>query len=117
MMPKLATKPTPVFGGNLAKHRRICGLTQRQLADMLKMSAKAVDYYERRAANPNADFVKKVALALGTSPDALLGYEDKKPHKPGPPPQILSLLENVMRLPKAKQRMAVQFLETLVKTG
>ena len=116
-MPRYATNPTPVFGGNLAQHRLRCGLTQPQLADLLGISAKAVDYYERRATNPNAEFVTNAARVLGTTPDILLGYEDTKKQKPGPPPQILILMEKMLKLPKAKQKLAVQFLETLIQAG
>lgn len=116
-MSRPAKKEAPVFGSNLANHRLRCGLSQKQLAEILGMTIKAIDYYERRATNPNAEFVTKAAHVLGTTPDVLLGYEDVKKQKPGPPPKMLTLMEQVLKLPKPKQKIAVQFLETLVKTG
>ena len=114
-MPRHPVKKTPIFGKNLASARRKNGLTQPQLAEILGVSPKAIDYYERRAINPNMGFVKKAAAALGTTPDELIEYKNRR-QKPGPSPRILTLIENVLKLPKSKQKMAVQFLETMVKT-
>ncbi len=115
-MPRHPSKPAPIFGKNMALYRKKCGLTQPQLAEMVNMTPKAIDYYERRAINPNAKFVQKVADVLGTTPNILLEYKNSKKVKPGPPPKILTLVEKALTLPKAKQNIAVQFLETLIKS-
>lgn len=116
-MGRPAQKKAPTFGARLSNHRRRCGLSQEKFAELLDMTVKGVDYYERRAVNPNAEFVKKAAHVLGTTPDELLDFKEGKKVKPGPPPRMLTLVEDVLKLPKAKQKMAIQFLETLVKTG
>lgn len=107
------TKEAPEFGRRLASIRKERGLTQPQLADLVDMSSKAIDYYERRAKNPSFDFVQKVSDALGLSPDELMGVEAPK-GKSGPPPKLQKQLEQIQKLPRSKQRVVSQLLEAFL---
>ena len=113
-MSRPATKEAPIFGANLAKQRKICGLSQMKLAELLNISIKAVDYYERRAINPNADFVKLAAETLATTPDVLLGYENSKKQKPGPISKLEKQIQEVQQLPKGEQQFVSKFLDKVI---
>ena len=110
------SKEAPPFGKRLAEVRRTKGLSQSELADLLGVSAKAIDYYERRARNPSVDFVSKAAEALSVSFDDLVGGADKKTRKPGPSKKLLRQLEQIQRLPKSKQRFVSELLDTVLDT-
>ena len=109
-------KEAPPFGKRLSEARRAKGLSQTELADLLGVSAKAVDYYERRARNPSVDFVGKAAEALAVSFEDLVGGADKKTQKPGPTKKLLRQLEQIQSLPKSKQRFVSEFLDTVLDT-
>ncbi len=110
------SKEAPPFGKRLAEARRAKGLSQTELADLLGVSAKAIDYYERRARNPSVDFVSKAADALAVSFDDLVGGADKKTQKPGPSKKLLRQLEQIQSLPKSKQRFVSELLDTVLDT-
>lgn len=113
-MSRPTKREAPIFGANLAKQRKICGLSQVKLAELLKISIKAVDYYERRAINPNADFVKLAAKTLATTPDVLLGYENSKRQKPGPISKLEKQIQEVQQLPKIEQQFVSKFLDKVI---
>ena len=113
-MSRPTKKEAPTFGKNLAKQRKICGLSQAQLAKLLNISIKAVGYYERRAINPNADFVKLAAKTLATTPDVLLGYEDSKKQKPGPISKLEKQIQEIQQLPKSDQQFVSKFLDKVI---
>ena len=108
------SKEAPPFGKRLSEARRAKGLSQIELADLLGISAKAIDYYERRARNPSVDFVSKAADALAVSFEDLVGGVSKKTQKPGPSKKLLRQLEQIQGLPKNKQRFVSELLDTVL---
>lgn len=61
-------------GEVIGKKRRELGLTQNQLAGMLNVSFQAVSKWENGTAYPDIVLLPKLAAALRTTVDALLGY-------------------------------------------
>lgn len=62
------------IGEVISKKRTALGLTQAQLADALHISFQAVSKWENNAASPNIEMLPRLAAVLGTSVDALVGY-------------------------------------------
>ena len=62
-------------GEIICKKRKELGLTQNQLAGMLNISFQAVSRWENGAAYPDIEVLPKLAEALNTTVDALLGYQ------------------------------------------
>ena len=108
-------KPAPAFGANLAALRKARGLTQPQLAEALGITPEMLNYYERRATNPSADFIGKAAAFFGASADDLLALNTKTPRKPGPPSQFVKLAERLEQLPRAKQKLVAEMLEGVLR--
>ena len=104
------SKEATDFGKRVADARRQRGLTQCELADLLGVSQKMVDYFERRASNVTADVVCKLADALRISADDLLGLQPARA-KPGPKSKLQRQVEQIERLPLAKQKAIVQVLD------
>jgi transcriptional regulator with XRE-family HTH domain len=108
-------KPAPSFGARLATLRKSLGLTQPQLAEMLGISPAMLAYYERKATNPTAEFVKKAAEVLNTSVDDLLGHAAKPLRKSGPPSQLEHRLQAIRQLPREKQKLVLRFLDSFLR--
>lgn len=61
-------------GEVISKRRKELGLTQNQLAQSLNISFQAVSKWENNSAYPDIEMLPKLAAALHTTVDALLGY-------------------------------------------
>jgi transcriptional regulator with XRE-family HTH domain len=109
-----STAPEP-FGSLLSRLRKDKGLTQMQLAEKLQTSQQMVDYYERRASNPTAKTIQKIATALEvpisalTIPEASTGRK-----KPGPASKLEELTSRLSELPRSKQRVVTEMLEAFL---
>ena len=110
-----ATKKAPPFGERLALLRKQKGFSQAQLAKKLGVTREMVNYYERRAKNPTGDFVHKVATVLGVSTDELLGAKPVKA-QPGPKSRLEQRIDAVKDLPKSKQKLVIDLLDTVLKS-
>lgn len=61
-------------GEVICKRRKELGLTQNQLAKTLNISFQAVSKWENNTAYPDIELLPKLAAALNTTIDSLLGY-------------------------------------------
>lgn len=110
-----ATKPAPTFGAQLASLRKTRGLTQPALAHLLGISPAMLAYYERKAQNPSSSFIRKAAEMLDVSVDQLLGHTTRNGRKSGPPSQIEQRLQAVRQLPRERQKLLLQILDTFLR--
>ena len=70
-----------MLGKNLKKLRYQCGLTQKQVADLLSVDRSTYTYYETGRTRPDVNMIVKIAKIYKVSCDELLGY---KPERNGP---------------------------------
>lgn len=63
-------------GNQISERRKALGLTQKQLAEQLHVTDKAVSKWERGINFPDLGLMEALADALNTIPAALLGLED-----------------------------------------
>ena len=66
---------TSILGRRIAKARRDIGLTQKDLADKVGVTAQAVSKWERGSACPDISILDEIAYALGVSVSELLGVK------------------------------------------
>lgn len=62
-------------GDIIGSKRKELGFTQNQLAKMLNISFQAVSKWENNTAYPDIEMLPKLAAALHTTVDRLLGYQ------------------------------------------
>ena len=63
--------------GKIIKELRLeKGLSQKKLAEILGVSQKAIDYWERNINEPKASYIIKLADYFDVSCDYLLGRSD-----------------------------------------
>ena len=66
-------------GRAISEQRKIKGMTQKQLADLLNVSYQAVSRWEQGASLPSVDMIYDIAQALDTTVDFLLnGISEKR---------------------------------------
>lgn len=78
------------MGGFLAALRRECGMTQRQLAEQLRVSDKTVSRWERGETAPDLSLIPVLAELFGVTCDELLRGGRAAPADAKPPETVLA---------------------------
>jgi transcriptional regulator with XRE-family HTH domain len=110
-----ATQKAPAFGQRLSVLRKQKGLTQSLFARKVGLSVEMINYYERRCPNPSASFIEKAAKVLGVSTDELIGTKPMKA-QPGPKSKIEQRIDSIKQLPRNKQKLVLDLLETVFQS-
>ncbi len=105
------------LGLRVAALRKECDLTQQQLADLLGVSQQMVASYEVGRRRVPVSLLPTLAKALTVSVETLLGESEKRNGKRGPTPKLQQQLEQVSRLPKAKQMAIAQVLDSMLASA
>lgn len=108
------TKEATDLGKRLAAARQARGLTQEQLAEIVGVSRKMIDYYERRATNIQAAALKRLAEALHVTADELLGIQPPR-QKPGPKSKLRQQVEQLEQLPRSEQQFVSKLLDSVLQ--
>ena len=114
------TKEAPAFGQRLATLRKERGWTQAQLAELLDVSVKAINYYERENPNPTAKTIERIAEVFGVAPAELITDQGTQPQKrkSGPPSRLERIFDRISELPRSKQQLVADMLEGFLdRTG
>jgi transcriptional regulator with XRE-family HTH domain len=104
------------FARRLRDTRSARGLTQARLAEMLEVSPRVYNRWERGAAVPRLDTLVKIAEILEVSLDELVGR--KEPDLDALSirnPELHSLYKEIDRLSDEDQQALVVLLDSLVK--
>jgi transcriptional regulator with XRE-family HTH domain len=109
-------RPRPPFGERLHGLREAAGLSQQQLAERVGISQAAYAWWERRPVALRPDQILKLATVLNVSADDLLGVRPKRT-KPGPKTKLQVQIEQIQRLPRAKQQTISEVLDMAVKSA
>ena len=65
-----------MFNDRLKELRKEKALSQKELANAINVSQKAIDYWERGINEPKASYICKLADYFGVCTDYLLGRQD-----------------------------------------
>lgn len=102
------------MGNQLAYLRKERGISQKELANRLGVAQPNISNYERGTLRLNGELIIKLTEILGVSADALLGLENGAT-KRGPTPKLQHQLDQLGRLPRAKQRFVSEMLTGLLQ--
>ncbi len=111
-------EPTTIFGTRLLAARRARSMTQTQLAEAIGSTQKAISYYEATGGNPSAEVITKIAKALGTSSDDLLGLSntaDGLEPDGSDERRVWRRFRQLMQLPEKDRRAVLRMLDSLTK--
>jgi transcriptional regulator with XRE-family HTH domain len=116
-LPDMKNGDTSFFrqiGERIAQFRKEQGLTQVQLAEMLSLKQYVVASYETGRRRIPVSLLPSLAKSLGISIEDLMGAQNGTV-KRGPTPKLQRQVEQISRLPKAKQRFVSELLETVLQ--
>ena len=121
-MPKKTRNLPPVdlgdetFGDRLARVRKGQGYTQVQLAERIGIMQPVLSNYERDRFRPDSEMVARLALALDTSADALLGLKTRRTAQRDDPEtrRLWKRFQLVRSLPEKDRRAVIRLINSLV---
>jgi len=117
-MPSNMGRPTErdrtEFGERIVAAREEAGLSQRELADKLGITQRALSWWEREPVALKPEQMAALAAALGVTTDYLLGVEVPKKRGTGPTGKARKVFEAVSKLPRHQQQKIVDVVETFV---
>jgi transcriptional regulator with XRE-family HTH domain len=102
------------FGDRLVAARETAGLSQRELADRLKVRQSVLSWWERRPVALKPEQLAELATVLGVSTDALLGRQTEIKRSAGPTGKARKVFEAVSKLPRHHQQKIVEVVEALI---
>ena len=102
------------LGNRVALLRKDQGLTQTELGDRLGLTQQQLAHYEVARRRFPASLLPGLARELAVSLDDLVG-EDKKPGKRGPAPKVQQQLERIAQLPRPRQRIVLEILDSVLQ--
>lgn len=102
------------LGARITQLRKDQGITQAQLAELLDVSQQTITAYETGRRRIQVSALPVIAHALGATVEALVAETPKTMRKRGPASKLQQQLERLHALPKAKQRMVSEVLDSLL---
>lgn len=109
-------KPRSPLGDRIVTARLQAGLTQKDVAEQLGASQRAVAHWETNSVALRADQLAALADALGVTVDYLMGREDDRPQKSVASGKVRRVFEEVNALPRAQQEEVIKFVARFVKS-
>lgn len=102
------------LGKRIATLRKEAGMTQVQLAEILKISQQHMASFEAGRRKVSSSDIPVLAQLFGVSTDKMLGIQEA-PSKRGPASRLQRQIEQVALLPKSKQKFISEMLEAIIK--
>jgi len=102
------------LGGRIAERRKAQHLTQAQLGELVGVTQQQIASFEIGRRRIPVSTLPLLAKALDTSIEELIGGDAKRNAKRGPAPKIQQQLERVSQLPRARQRIVSEVLDSLL---
>jgi len=103
------------LGARIAALRKDQGITQVQMAELLKVSQQTITAYEAGRRRMPVSSLPGIARFLGVSIEELIGEPPSAAaRKRGPTPKIQQQMERIQQLPKTQQRFVMQMIDTVL---
>ena len=101
------------LGARMAELRRDQGLTQAQLVELVGVSQQQIASFEIGRRRVPASLPAALATGLAVTMEELVGAPGPRPlGKRGQAPKLQQQLERISQLPKAKQKMVSEVLDS-----
>jgi len=121
-MPRVA-KQSPndgqdlVIQQNIIKYRKLKGLTQQELAQAVGLSRSGLADIELGRNKAYAETLARIAKALGTTADSLLGLSGTDTDETIPSLRFLRRLAIIETFPEAKKKHILRTLDDSIKAN
>ncbi|PTB17315.1 XRE family transcriptional regulator [Trinickia symbiotica] len=98
------------FSQRLFRLRKARGLSQQALADLIGVTVVQIYRYEKGASQPPFAVIRRLAIALGVSADALMFDRDER----RPDDTLRYHFETISRMPEHEQQIVRELLDALI---
>lgn len=102
------------LGARIALTRKARGLTQVQLAERLGIAQQTLAHYEGGRVRLTIDMLMDLARELHIGIAELVGEPNHLPAKPGPASRLQQQVAQISQLPRSKQKLAADLLDTVL---
>ena len=99
------------FPQRLAQLRKDRGLTQQTLAGLVNLHVIQIRRYERGTSQPTLDVIRRLAVALSVSADALVFEQDER----GPGDDLRLQFEAVQAMSDEDRRVIASLIDAYIK--
>jgi transcriptional regulator with XRE-family HTH domain len=117
-VPKKALPPltnsTETIGQRIARYRKLRGLTQQELAQLIGIEQNLVSDYERGVIRLYDEMVGRFAIALKTTADSLLGLSSKEPVGSNISLRFSKRLSVIETFPEAQKKRILRNLDDAI---
>jgi len=103
------------LGQRIARYRKAQGLTQVQLAEILGIAQQTLAHYEGGRLRIAVSMLTSLADALSVSVEELIHENPAAKKKRGPASVLQRQMEQIGRMPRAKQKFITEMLDALIK--
>ena len=114
--PKPLPKPIPI-AKRIAELRKAKGLTQTELGEQIGLSQKQLTSYETGKVRLTDEMIVRLALALNTSADELLGLKNIQAKQQKPNLRYTRRVRELEQLPEPKKRRILLMLDDLIRAN
>jgi transcriptional regulator with XRE-family HTH domain len=114
-MPRHLAKPRPKQAARLVALRKAAGLSQAELAKLVRVSPKTIGFWETSPIPPRSDVLPQLAKALGVRVEDILGDQPVEQRRPGPVGKLQRVFEQAVSLPRRQQDLVARFVATLIE--
>lgn len=104
-------------GENLKTLREQKNLSQKVLGEELDVSDTMISMYEQNKKQPSLPTITKMAKFFNVSVDYLIGLKDDQDDKDDIPENIKAVARNLMDLPEANRKLAIDMIDYMSNTG
>ena len=105
------------FCRKITELRKNNHLTQPELASAIGCTREMIAYYESRSPNPTLDVIKLFADYFEVRTDDLIYENEIKSNKIGPKPKLERQFQELIKLPKSKQKTISDMLDGALKSS
>lgn len=99
------------FPERLAQLRKDRGLTQQTLADRVNLHVIQIRRYERGTSQPTLDVIRRLAVALSVSADALVFEDDER----GPSEDLRLQFEAIQAMNDEDKKVIASLIDAYIK--
>ncbi len=103
------------LGQKIARYRKVQGLTQVQLAEILGIAQQTMAHYEGGNLRIAVSMLAPLADALSVSIQDLIGEAPTTKKKRGPTSALQRQIEQIGLMPRTKQKFITEMLDALIK--
>jgi transcriptional regulator with XRE-family HTH domain len=115
-LPKL-TENNETIGERIAHYRKLRGLTQIQLAQLIGIERILVSDYERGRIRLYDEMLGRFSVALKVSADTLLGLDKEASEVPDISLRLLKRLAVIETFPESRKKRILQTIDDSIKAN